>query len=65
MKFFFYFFLLVINIPVMSFSQENAIQYPVLTVVENTPFYPGGQKAIVSLIKDNIVYPAEAKEKGT
>lgn len=63
MKIFFPLLLLFVIIPAISFSQENTNQDPVFTIVETTPVYPGGQEALMSLIKDNLVYPIEAKEK--
>lgn len=35
----------------------------VFVVVEEMPAYPGGDKAMMEFIYNNIVYPAEAKEK--
>lgn len=34
-------------------------------VVEEQPEYPGGAEAMLEFLKENILYPAEAKEKGT
>lgn len=64
MKIFFPLILIFIIIPVISFSQENTKQDPVFIVVETTPAYPGGQEALMSMVKDNLVYPIEAKEMG-
>ena len=34
----------------------------VFTVVEDMPVFPGGQKALISYLAENIKYPAEAKK---
>ena len=36
----------------------------VLEVVEQMPTYPGGQKALLQYISDNIKYPSVAQENG-
>jgi periplasmic protein TonB len=64
MKIFLPVILLIVIIPALSFSQNEINQDPVFTVVETEPVYPGGQEALMSFIKDNLVYPKEAKEKG-
>lgn len=35
----------------------------VFVVVENMPKFPGGKKALMKFISDNVKYPAEAKKK--
>ncbi len=37
---------------------------PVLTVVEQMPAYPGGMAALMEYFKENMRYPASAKERG-
>lgn len=37
---------------------------PVLTVVEQMPAYPGGMSALMEYFKENMRYPASAKERG-
>ena len=37
---------------------------PVLTVVEQMPTYPGGMAALMEYFKENMRYPASAKERG-
>ncbi len=36
----------------------------IFTVVEEQPFYPGGDEARIKFLQDNIKYPEEAKELG-
>lgn len=36
-------------------------EYP-FTYVENMPSFPGGMEAINSYLKNNVIYPAEAKQ---
>ncbi len=53
----------------ISFAQEievkeEPLEEDVYTIVENMPEFPGGQEAMFNHIKENIVYPTEAKEKG-
>lgn len=38
---------------------------PIYTYVEQMPEFPGGEKALLQYLKENIKYPAEAKEFGT
>ena len=42
---------------------ENIVPVP-FTLVEDKPEYPGGDVAMLQFIKDNIVYPPQAKEIG-
>lgn len=37
---------------------------PVFTVVETNPEFPGGDVALMTFIKDNLKYPAEAAKQG-
>jgi len=43
--------------------QEPAVQKPFITV-EQPPYYEGGDKALMKWLSENLVYPAEASERG-
>lgn len=49
------------HIPVLENPSDENIVYH---VVDNMPEYPGGMKALMSFIDNNIQYPAEARKKG-
>lgn len=36
----------------------------IFDIIEEEPVFPGGDEAMQQFIRDNLVYPAEAKEKG-
>ena len=44
--------------------KEDENRPGVYIVVEQMPEFPGGDRALMDFVKDNIQYPAEAKEKG-
>ena len=44
--------------------KEDENRPGVYIVVEQMPEFPGGDRAMMDFVKDNIQYPAEAKEKG-
>lgn len=44
--------------PVASVDNE------IYSVVSQDPQYPGGQEAMAKFLSDNLVYPAEARDKG-
>ena len=44
--------------------EEDENRPGVYIVVEQMPEFPGGDRALMDFVKDNIQYPAEAKEKG-
>ena len=44
--------------------RESKASGKVYDVAETFPSFPGGDAALISWIKDNIKYPAKAKEKG-
>ena len=44
--------------------KEDENRPGVYIVVEQMPEFPGGDRALMDFVKDNIHYPAEAKEKG-
>ncbi len=47
----------------VNFCLEKKAE-PVYNVVENQPEFPGGMKALMKFLRDNIKYPAEARESG-
>lgn len=49
------------HIPVLENPSDENIVYH---VVDNMPEFPGGMKALMSFIDNNIQYPAEARKKG-
>jgi protein TonB len=59
-------------IPVMEIKEpikQKPVEKPIdknhiFTVVEDAPAFPGGEAARMKFLSENIVYPAEAKEKG-
>jgi periplasmic protein TonB len=44
-------------------EKEVTDEDQVYTIVEQQPEYPGGMTAMTAFIKDNLSYPASAKEK--
>lgn len=47
-----------------SYKTNNVVEAEIFTVVEQMPEYPGGMKALVTYLSENIQYPQEAKDKG-
>lgn len=47
-----------------SLDGEKTADTTVFTVVEQMPKYPGGEKAMLSYLSNNITYPATAKKEG-
>jgi len=45
----------------VCFAQKET---PIFTVVEQMPYYPGGDSARIKFLAENIVYPQAVKEKG-
>jgi TonB family protein len=42
---------------------EDVTDEEIFTIVDQMPEYPGGEEALKEYIKDNISYPAQAKEE--
>lgn len=51
------------NLPI-SFELDNQEKDSVFTVVEHMPEFPGGTKALLSYLAENIKYPEKAKNEG-
>jgi len=60
---------------VQASSEKNVAEVPapagilqqpdsIFETVEEMPMYPGGEMAMMELLRDNVQYPAEAKAKG-
>ena len=50
-----------------GFTQPDCLaqkETPIFTVVEEMPYYPGGDDACKKFLAENIVYPQAVKEKG-
>lgn len=47
-----------------SLDSEKPADTTVFTVVEQMPKFPGGEKAMLSYLSNNITYPAAAKKEG-
>ena len=45
-------------------SNEEKLKDEVYTVVEEAPEFPGGREALMTYLQKNILYPADAREKG-
>lgn len=60
--------------PIKTVELEMVVEEPqpvaevandtVYTVVEQHPCFPGGEKARITFLSENIIYPQEAKDKG-
>lgn len=46
-------------------QQKEGAQQKVYEVVEQMPSFPGGDKALMTFLKENVNYPADAKNAGT
>ncbi len=57
-----YGFLWVLGFPVNA--QETPAKEEIFSEVDEMPEYKGGQEALFQFVKDNIVYPEEAKKSG-
>lgn len=57
----------IIDLSEEYFSQEEEPTPPedrIYTVVNQQPDFPGGEKALIAYIKNNLKYPAFAEENG-
>lgn len=45
-------------------AQEEELKHEIFQIVEELPSYAGGDEARIQFIKNNLIYPEEAKEKG-
>jgi periplasmic protein TonB len=45
-------------------AQETPAKQEIFSEVDEMPEYKGGQEALFQFVKDNIVYPEEAKKNG-
>ena len=45
-------------------SIEDENNEPIFEIVESMPQFPGGEQSMMEYIKNNIIYPANAKDRG-
>lgn len=43
-------------------EEEEVIESEIFTIVEENPQYPGGDEALHKFLKENLIYPASARE---
>jgi periplasmic protein TonB len=62
----------IVAMSLSSFSQEvpqtcttkDTTENPVFSIVESEPSFPGGDKARIKFLQENVVYPRVARESG-
>ncbi|MBN2484650.1 MAG: TonB family protein [Bacteroidales bacterium] len=52
------------TLPIMFSPPEETNPEETFVIVENMPKYPGGFEAFQRFVKENVTYPAEAKDNG-